>query len=309
MSFIAAGIGAASAIGGAALSANSARNAAQAAKPPKYLREANKDLTKRGTAIADRPYEAYTGQRVASLTGLEQQAGGLAGSMSGRYQPMIDRGAREFSATDLARFENPYMERVVQGRLDDVGRTYDRQLGGLNRKRGMMDAFGTDRGSMMETALLRDRARETDRVSNEGRASAYQSALDAYFQDKQSALEGARVGAAADAQSISSMLESGARERSVAQGQADFDYGQFLERRDWSVTNLQPLMDAIRTASGGQSSGTTPSGPDYGTMLAGLGTTVAGALTQYQAGKDHMSGLSPVSITATRIPSGPPPGG
>lgn len=300
MSFIAVGISAAATIGGAAMSANSARNAAQAAKPPKYLRSGTKDLVNRAEGLSTRPYEAYTGGRVAGLSGLETQAGQLAGSLSGRYQPMIERAGAAFDPSTLEQYKNPYMDSVVKGRLDDVGRAYDTQLGGLNRKRGMMDAFGTDRGSMLETALMRDRARETDRVSNEGRAAAHQSALDSYFRDKQSTLESARVGSGIDQSSISSLLDAGGRERSIGQAQADFDYGQFLESRDWDVNNLKPLMEAIRTAQGSAPS-STPTGTDYGSLLSGLGTTLAGAWATNHANKDPMSGLSEVDITAKRI--------
>ena len=274
-----------STVGGAVLGGGSSSTRA-----PRYLRDASKRAVSAGQGISERPYEAYSGNRVAGLTGNEQGAATLAGSMSGRYQPMISRAGAAFSPAQLQQFENPYMEKVVQGRLDDVGRSYDTQLGGLSRKRGMMDAFGTDRGSMMETALMRDRARDLDRISNEGRASAYESALDSYFKDRSSALEAARGGAAIDEASVRGMLETGGREREVNQARADFDYGQFLEKRDWSVTNLQPLLDSIRAAQGtsGQSTSSTP---NYGSLLAGLGTTVAGLYAQNSANSSIPKGL------------------
>jgi hypothetical protein len=57
----------------------------------------------------------------------------------------------------------------------------------------------------------------------------------------------------------------------------DFDYGQFLERRDWDVNNLRPLLDAISSARGSTSSTMTSSGPnkDYWGAAAGLlGTAI-----------------------------------
>lgn len=297
MSWAAVAGAAVSVVGGALTSSGSS-----APKPPKYMRTANKRLIRGATEAADRPYEAYTGPRVAGLSGLEGQAGELAGTLSSRYQPMIQRAGAAFDPAQLKQFENPYMESVVQGRLSDVGRAYDTQLGGLNRKRGMMDAFGTDRGSMLETALMRERGREMDRISNEGRAASYQSALDALFRDKQSALSAAQAGGNIDQGAVNSMLEAGGRARSVEQAQADFDYGQFLERRDWSVNNLEPLMKAMGTAQG--SGGPTAStAPNYGTLLSGLGTTLAGVIAQGGSGGGTITGTWNPGGSAT-LPSG-----
>lgn len=299
MSWVGAGVSAAGAIGGALMGGG------DAPKTPKYIKDASKEVVSLGRGIASRPYEGYSGVRVAGLSGNEQAAAGLAGSMSGKYQPMLNRAGAAFDPSQLTQFENPYMDKVVKGRLDDVGRAYDSQLGNLNRKRGMMDAFGTDRGSMMETALMRDRARELDRVSNEGRSSAHQSALDSYFKDKSSALDAARIGASVDTNSINSMLETGGRQRTVDQLGKDFDYGQFLEKRDWNVSNMEPLLNAIRAASGANPQ-TSPDQTNYGSLLAGLGSTVGGALMAGGAGKPggglyDTPGLSPIEITAQRM--------
>lgn len=283
MSWVAVGTTAVTAIGGAvsgkAQSDANARAARQSTN--RWLAPAAQDAIKRAQTIADRPYSAYTGNRFTELSANEQRAGEMAGSLAGRYQPQIDRAGAAFSREGLQQFENPYMESVVQGRLNDVNCSYDTQLGGLNRKRGMMDAFGTDRGTLLEAGLQRDRARETDRISNEGRAGAYQSALDSYFKDKQSALESARIGSALNSEDMSNLERTGQAERGLLQAKNDFDYGQYLEGRDWDVNNMKPLLDAIRAGQG------TPGAPDkqttdWGSMITGLGTAAIGAYQAYK---------------------------
>lgn len=302
MSWVTVGTTAATVIGGAVSGkAQSDANArAQRQSTNRWLAPAAQDAIKRGQTIADRPYSAYTGNRFTGLSANEQRAGEMAGSLAGRYQPQIDRAGAAFSREGLAQFENPYMEDVVQGRIGDVNRSYDTQLGGLNRKRGMMDAFGTDRGTLMEAGLQRNRAREIDRVSAEGRSSAYQSALDSYFKDKQSALETARMGTLVGGEDISNLERTGKSERALLQAQNDFDYGQYLEGRDWDVTNMKPLLDAIRAGQG------TPGAPDkqttdWGSMITGLGTAAIGA---YAAYKNPPGGIQP---SPTPTPTTPRP--
>ena len=62
-------------------------------------------------------------------------------------------------------------------------------------------------------------------------------------------------------------MATGGLQRVLDQGQLDFNYQQFLENRDWSVTNLQPLLNAIAAAKGANMT-TTTTGPQLGNQPA-----------------------------------------
>jgi hypothetical protein len=113
--------------------------------------------------------------------------------------------------------------------------------------------------------------RALDEAENSTRSDAYDKAMNSYFQN-----EGQMQGAFD--RSENALMQTGALDRNVRQAQNDFDYGQFLERRDWSVNNLTPLLQAISTARGPTGSTTTmqPGSKDYWGAAAGLlGTAIS----------------------------------
>ena len=57
----------------------------------------------------------------------------------------------------------------------------------------------------------------------------------------------------------------------------DFDYQQFIENRDWDITNLAPLLNALGTVPYGFTDTTTEKGGgNKWAQIIGLGMTVAG---------------------------------
>ena len=80
-------------------------------------------------------------------------------------------------------------------------------------------------------------------------------------------------------------MATGGLKRSLKQAGLDFDYQQFIEARDWDITNLQPLLAAVGTVP----YGTTTTAQ---TKSSGLGNAIgvaAGAAGAVMSG--GMSGM------------------
>lgn len=270
------------AIGGAAITtAGSLLGGGGNGGPPRWLRKANKAAVGRAEELSNRPYSSYTGDRVAGLSGNERQAGALARNWGAATQPYFDdlRSNAQFDPSQLSQYENPYLDRVLKARQRVIGDEYGRQLGVLTRNQSATDAFRTGRSDLARSRLDDNRMLALDDAEGEARAGAYQSALGAYQSNQQLRYNSdmGALGATLDSQrgQYGALMGSGGVERSIRQGQMDFDYGQFLEGRDWDVNNFGITLDALRTAQGsGAEQG--QGGPSNGSLLAGLlGTVVS----------------------------------
>lgn len=265
---------------------------------PEWLDSASNDAINRARTISDRPYQGYdVRQRVAGLSGNESLAYQQAASLGGKYQPLIDRAGQQFSGSALNNYINPYREQVLDVNARKINQQFDSQLGALNAKRSMMDAFGSDRGTLLEGQLNRARAQALSDANTQGLSDAYDKASNLFLADRQGALQAAQTGMGIDQATMNAQTATGALERGVRQSQADFDYGQFIEKRDWSTSNLQPLLDAIATASGATGGTTSRTGQTGSTAgaLAGLASTIAGS---YLANKGNSVPYSQTGLSS-----------
>lgn len=210
-----------------------------------WYEQAGQGALQRAEELSNRPYEEYTGQRVAPLSENEQLAGAMARSMEGRYDPMVSRLSQDFSAEGLSKYMNPYVDAVLKDRIGAIDAAATRERAGLDRNAAATDAFRSGRSDLARARLARSKMKSVDEATNETKAAAFESAKDAYF--RQGSQDTAAIGAisGADRNTIGALSDTGATERSIRQAQADFNYGQFLERRDWNVNNLNTLLNAI----------------------------------------------------------------
>lgn len=240
----------------------------------KFIRDASMDAVQRARSIAGRPYTAFGGERVAGLSENERQASRLAGSFGDRFKPYQDRLADGFSRGALEQFENPYLDKVLAQRKRGIGEEFGRQSADLQRRQSAMDAFRTGRSDLARSRLDESRMRALDEAEAGARDEGFKTALEAYFRQGQQDLGAMETSGRLGAAEIEGLARTGLTERSVAQAERDFDYGQFLERRDWDVNNLQPLLDAIQAARGDVTRTDTKPGENkwsaYGGLLSSL---------------------------------------
>lgn len=261
---------------------------------PAYLNSASEDLVNRAGRLSQRAYTPFTGNRVAGFGNNEQQAEQLASQYGSQVRDRMNRG---FQGSDLSAFENPYLDRVLEQRKRTIGEEYGRQSAALNTRQSAMNAFRSGRSDLARSRLDESRLRALDEADAETRSGAFDRAMSNYFQDQQ-------VQQGAFDRAESSLQQTGAAERSIRQAGLDFNYGQFLEGRDWDVNNLTPLMNAISVARGNQSTTTNGSTSQPGKDAWGAaGGLLATAIMQYGKSRENQSsGLSADQINEIFAP-------
>lgn len=242
----------------------------------------------RAIDLSERPHEAYGGNRVAGLSQNERLAGGIARDAFGQVQPYMQRLQGGFSGANLSNFMNPYTDKVLASRKRGISDEYGRQMGDISRNQAATDAFRSGRSDLARARANASRMRALDDATAETESAAFESAKDSMF--RQGAQDLGAIGqiTSANQSAQQGLMATGGVERSIDQANRDFDYGQFLERRDWDVNNLNNLISAIQGVN--STAGTTET--DYkkkekksvwGTVL-GIAGTAIGAIYGGPAG-------------------------
>lgn len=244
-----------------------------------------------GETIANRPYTPYGGQVVEGLSDNEQQGVAQAaptsalntGASSAFTQAAGDiAGIKDYSADNLKPYMDPYVSSVLTPELTQENISYNQQKSALlNNKAG---AFGGDRSALEGGQLDYQHGLNVQKDTGDVYSQAYTNAQTAFFQDQNKKINAAnaldQVGgdmSKLNTQQIQDEMATGGLDRVLGQQQLDFNYKQFVENRDWSVNNLQPLLSSINAAKGTSSSTNTYAPSSAAGQAIGAAATVAGA--------------------------------
>lgn len=257
-------------------------------KDPKYLRRAKEGLIQRGTALSEREYEPYDGERIAGLSDNERSALELAGRRSGesreymrRAGQELDKSALEYNSENLKGYMNPYIDEVLQPQLRENNRAYERERTRLGNSDAA--AWGGDRQAFRESELERGHRESISDITNKTYSEAFDAATRNFFTDSQRRQAAAssyqRLGeglSALDTQDIQNLMATGGVERLLRQANLDTKYADFLERRDWNVNNLDILIQAISAAGGNTTTTRTDGKAGAAGQVLGAGAVLAG---------------------------------
>ena len=281
---------------------------------PQWLEAGSRDAVAMGQSIANRPYEAYEGEAVAGFGRNEQEAYDMASEQAGAWEGDIGaardqlEGIEDFTQFDQDAYMNPF----IQGALDPVAREqnlrFEKNRSTMRGQQGMRNAFGNSRSAIMESELSRANEQNIGDIYSKGYAQAFDTGQQAWQrdQDRKLATAGAYQGLAqAGSQMIGADIQrlqsTGASERDIRQRQNLFDYTQFVEQRDWDVTNLQPLLDSIRNSPHGTTSTTTEvkKGGSVLGQVIGLAAVAAGVFFAPMTGGASLAMVAPGMKAAT----------
>lgn len=257
-----------------------------------YVSEQSEWATGRALDISDRPYEAYQGDRVAGLSGAEQRGGALARRNVGSYDPYYNRSrdasraaSADFDPQALGKYQTQYQTNVTDPTLKRLRDKGAANIGRIEAGQKKTSAFG-DMGNRREAAFSQiDEGLADAQAMGDYEGFGYASENYARDQANQAKLadryrQMGDTSSALGALDVNRLMAAGGRERGVEQTQADFDYGQYLEGRDWDQNRLDQL---VGTLGGIEYDRTTVSeGPDGSDAGMGLGALagIAGGLMQ-----------------------------
>jgi hypothetical protein len=259
-----------------------------------YVERGSEQAITRAREIADRPYVEYGGERIAGMDPSEQRAYGLAEEGVGAYERDLGRSrefaeqaAQPFTDFDQEAYMNPYIKGALDPAARELREEMARQQQEIGGQAGMTGAFGGSRQAILESEARRGGTEAIGDLYGRGYSQAFESARDQINRDRAASRAAADQFRATGAQGqqqmtqdIQNLLTTGGLQRNLRQAGLDFDYKQFVEARDWDITNLQPLLAALSTVPYSETqTNTTKSKKSALATVVGLATTAYGAYT------------------------------
>jgi len=273
----------------------------QTYQPPTWVEGGARRAVDLGQKIGSQQYEAYTGSRVAPLSRNEELGISRAASTAGAAQPYYNR-ASEFAEKGTASWldadQQAYMNPFIKGALDPAAREI-RQEGARGAEQiagqyASLSAFGGSRAALAESENREKTLQQISDLYGKGFAQAYESGVNIWGDERAREMQAAGrfqdLGTAvtnANTTDISTLMATGATDRSVQQAFRDFDYQQFIEERDWDFRNLGGLIAALEGTKGSYGTTTTSETKQSGGELAqalGIAATLVGVFYGGPAG-------------------------
>lgn len=261
---------------------------------PPWLSEGSQKAVGMASDIADREYTPYEEQRFAEASPAEQKAFEMAmspeaGAWRGdleRSREFAERGGQSFLDADIDAYMSPYIESA----LEPAARKFREE--GLRSQQEMMgkaaraEAFGGSRAAILEAEASGKPLEQLSDLYARGYQSAYEAAATAFDQDRVSARAASdqfrEIGAEGQkmlGQEMNNLLVTGGLQRQLEQTNLDFDYAQFMEARDWDVTNLRTLVDTLQRVPHGTTTTEETKGGTFQAVLGAAATVAAAYFT------------------------------
>lgn len=280
-----------------------------------WIGESQQDLVRRARSIADRSYSPYEGNRIAGMSVGEQRAIGMANDATtfNQTQGYLDKagasidGVTNWGTETMEKYMNPYVDKVVDNTLRRENEAYQGRLADVRSGAAARGAFGGDRATLLESA---ETGRHLDTVGDltaQGYSDAYGSALNAWQADNNTKLAVADAYRAVggdvtrmNSQQITDLLRTGGADRLLRQMDLDVDYGNFIEQRDWGVSNLQPLFQAVNSATGSPGQQMVPA-DNTASSIMGAAATLVGYFGQRDRAPSTTGGTGAGGGTAAPV--------
>ena len=246
---------------------------------PQYFKDIQERTLKRAEEVGKRPYEAYTGQMIAPLSALEQQAANVATQqLLPQTQQLRAIGEQRFTPTVAQQYMNPYESQVIKGAIGDVEEQYQQAQRALSATAVGAGAFGGTRFGV-ERALGTERfLDQVGDISSRLRQAGFESGAARFAADRATQLNAAQGQLAGLTGAAAGLSQYGGIERGIEQTQLAEAYRNFIEEREYPVEQVRQVVGAlagapIRTYGEERSGmvGTPVSGPSVFGQLAGAG--------------------------------------
>jgi hypothetical protein len=216
---------------------------------PEYFKEIQERTLRRAESVGSRDYEAYTGQRIAPLSGYEQQA---ANVLSQQILPQAGQlgaiGAQTFDAATASQYMNPYQEQVISGTLSDLGEQYGMAQRALGARAIGAGAFGGAREGV-ERALGTERfIEQVGDVSGRLRQAGFESGAQRFAADRATQLGASQAQLQGLAGAVTGLGGAGATERGIEQAGLAESYRDFIEEREYPNEQVRQIIGALAGA-------------------------------------------------------------
>jgi hypothetical protein len=252
-----------------------------------------------GQALANIPYQAYPGQRIAGFSEPQLQAfhniqqmrpsGYLrqAGNLLGQANNLAGYAAtNQFTGANVGQYMNPYIEDVVNRQTMGAIQDYGRQLPGMAGVATQVGGLGGSREALVNAEAQRNLQNNLGNIRAQGYAGAFNNAQNAFDTANQRMMQGAglmgqsaamygNLGNQDFAQNAginTALLGIGGTQQQQEQNVYNTSYGNFQDQLNYPWTQLgkESALLSGTPLSGGVSTNSASPGSTLG-QVAGIG--------------------------------------
>ncbi len=226
------------------------------------------------SALAQKPYQPYTGNQVQPLSGMQNQAGQLAQGLAtnnpamaqfqnayGIQQNVANQGLNGLNPQTLQNYMNPYTKAVMDASQQRQLQQYQLEKNQLAAQQGQIGAFGGSRSSLAQGQLasnfeqqlsqneatqLQNNFTNAENMGMQGLGQANTSA--------QGMMQGAAGQQTAALQNIGALQTAGGLEQQTGQNQLNAQYQNYLTAQAYpyqQLANSQNILNPIASLTTG----------------------------------------------------------
>jgi hypothetical protein len=208
------------------------------------------DFLGKGAALADAPYEAYTGPLTAGASELETKAfEGLAGltlptedmGVSG-YKPKV---FADLTAEEQQSYMNPYLMQALQPQIDEARRQNEIDRLATASRLTKAGAFGGARQAVMDAEGLRSLQANLAGITGRGYEQAYRDALDQFNREQDLGMTAQDKINLYGTEGLAKLADFGATQRNIEEEGITADRLQFEEERDFPYRQVQYALSLL----------------------------------------------------------------
>ena len=229
------------------------------------------DMLGQGKALAEMPYETYTGPLTAGASDLQDTAFTRMDTLT---DPTADMGTSGFAADafnteNLQTYMNPYTDTVINRTAADMSR--QNQIQGLQDRTALTQAgaFGGSRDALMRAEAASNLSRNIGDMAAEQRAAGFDRAAEQFGLAQDRGFKAQEAANIYGLDALRAQQEAGATQQALTEAGVQADYEQFKEQRDYPYKQVQ-YMHSLLQGMPLQASTTSYTEPsDFDTLVQG----------------------------------------
>ena len=216
---------------------------------PAYFKEIQERTLRRGEQEFDKPYQGFTGQRIAQLDPMETQAAGIYQNQilpqSGQLAAI---GAQTYDTATAQAYTNPYENQVISGALRDLQEAYGQSQQSMNASAIGAGAFGGSRQGIQNVLGAERFIESAGDTSARLRQAGFESGANRFMQDRATQLQSAQSQIGALGQSAAGLQQFGSQARGIEQAGLAETYRDFIEEREYGAGQIKQMIGALSGA-------------------------------------------------------------